>query len=126
MKQILAIASTHKKTLSVMLLLADGFFFALSDPQHMAIPAMVLGWLLIAASTYLLFSVGSKLLKLAGLLKQEKRISVISLSGFVYLLVLLQAVGQLSLRDIAALVPLAIIGYLYFRRVKVQSLPYNT
>lgn len=109
-----------------MLLLADGFFFALSDPQHMAIPAMVLGWLLIAASTYLLFSVGSKLLKLAGLLKQEKRISVISLSGFVYLLVLLQAVGQLSLRDIAALVPLAIIGYLYFRRVKVQSLPYNT
>ena len=126
MKQILAIASTHKKTLSVMLLLADGFFFALSDPQHMAIPAMVLGWLLIAASTYLLFSFGSKLLKLAGLLKQEKRISVISLSGFVYLLVLLQAVGQLSLRDVAALVPLAIIGYLYFRRVKVQSLPYNT
>ena len=109
-----------------MLLLADGFFFALSDPHHMPIPAMVLGWLLIAASTYLLFSVGSKLLKLAGLLKQEKRISVISLSGFVYLLVLLQAVGQLSLRDIAALVPLAIIGYLYFRRVKVQSLPYNT
>ncbi len=87
---------------------------------------MSIGWLLIAASTYLFFSFGSKLFKLAGLVKDERRIRIISLSSFMYLLLILQAVGQLSLRDIAALIPLLIIGYFYLRRVKAQKFPFDT
>ncbi|MGH7234386.1 MAG: hypothetical protein ACREF7_02990 [Candidatus Saccharimonadales bacterium] len=120
MMHLLAITSTHKKPLTAVLLLADVLFFAFSDPSRMPLPVLIIGWLLVALSTYLLFSYGSRLFRKYGLIKQERRISIIALSGFIYLLLVLQAVGQLSLRDIAALVPLAIIGYLYFRRAKTQ------
>ncbi len=57
----------------------------------------------------------------AGLIKDQKRINPVLLSGVIYLVLVLQAVGQLTLRDIAALLPLMIIGYLYFKRVKSEK-----
>ncbi len=64
---------------------------------------------------------GARLSLRAGLIKNQKRITLVLLSSVIYLVLVLQAVGQLSLRDIAALLPLMIIGYLYFKRVKSEK-----
>lgn len=116
--QIIKTASTHKVLHLAALLIADFLFFLLSDPGHLSFIFMIIGWLLVAITVYVGCIYGARLSLKAGLIKSQKRINLVLLSSVIYLVLVLQAVGQLSLRDIAALLPLAIIGYLYFRRVK--------
>ena len=119
--QIIKTASTQKVLQIAALLLADCAFFVFSDPSHLSPILMILGWGLIGVTVYMACLYGARLSLRAGLIKNQKRITLVLLSSVIYLVLVLQAVGQLSLRDIAALLPLMIIGYLYFKRVKSEK-----
>ena len=119
--QIIKTASTHKVLQIAALLLADTIFFIVNDPSHLSLILMILGWILIGITVYMVCLYGVRISLRAGLIKDQKRINPVLLSGVIYLVLVLQAVGQLTLRDIAALLPLMIIGYLYFKRVKSEK-----
>ena len=119
--QIIKTASTQKVLQIAALLLADCAFFVFSYPSHLSLILMILGWVLIGITVYMACLYGARLFLRAGLIKNQKRITLVLLSSVIYLVLVLQAVGQLSLRDIAALLPLMIIGYLYFKRVKSEK-----
>ena len=119
--QIIKTASTHKVLQIAALLFADTIFFIVNDPSHLSLILMILGWILIGITVYMVCLYGVRISLRAGLIKDQKRINPVLLSGVIYLVLVLQAVGQLTLRDIAALLPLMIIGYLYFKRVKSEK-----
>lgn len=116
--QIIKPASTHKVLYVEALLLMDCLYFLLSDPGSMPILLMAIGWLLVGLTIYVGCAYGAKLSLRLGLMRVQKKSNLILLSTSIYLLLALQAVGQLSFRDISAIIPLVIIGYLYFKRLK--------
>ena len=116
--QIIKSSSTHKVLYVAALLLTDCLYFLLSDPGNMPILLMTIGWLLVGLTVYLGCTYGAKLALRLGLIRVQKKSNLILLSSSIYLLLALQAVGQLSFRDISALIPLVMIGYLYFKHLK--------
>ena len=122
MKQSLTFIAKHKLVLSIIVLIADGLYFLLSDPANLPLDLSIIGWLLTAVTIYIASYTLIGLLSRLRIIASLSKLKVIIVSGFVYLLLVLQTMGQLSLRDIAALVPLVIVGYLYFRRSKSTKL----
>ncbi len=126
MKQFLKSTSTNKALAPSVLILADGVYFLLNDPKSTSVVYMILGWLLAGASIYLLCKFGTSALVRTGVIKQQSPLKTYILSSGIYLLVILQALGQLTFSDIAAFIPFVIIGYLYFKRSKAEISALNT
>ncbi|HTB48743.1 MAG TPA: hypothetical protein VK712_01530 [Verrucomicrobiae bacterium] len=96
------------------LLVADGLFFTLTDPERLPSFAWIIGFVLLALTLYVLayavLGVGSWY----GLpFKRHRRRLAGVLAGLVSGLLALQSVGELSARDVLVLLPLALIAYLY-------------
>ncbi|HET7320252.1 MAG TPA: hypothetical protein VFI84_01540 [Candidatus Saccharimonadales bacterium] len=99
--------------LTVMVL--DIAFFSTTDPSKVAAPWLIVGYILAVATLYWVVRALVAFLGLysKGLRRQKKRFTkVLTLTGAI--LLAMQSVGQLSLRDIAMIVPLALLSYFYF------------
>ena len=110
-------ASWRSKTSTIGLILSDVLFFILSDPAKLAVPFMIFGFLLIGANVYLICRFAGRILAELGLIKSSRRWAVALVSLFINVMIILQSMGQLSLRDIIALIPLVLVTYFYFTRV---------
>jgi hypothetical protein len=103
-----------KKTLLFLLLIVDACIFTLVNP-HQA-PSLVIegAYLLVVITFYLLLAQFLKLVgKLIGLpLYTQKKLTLIA-TVCAAVLIGMQSIGQLALRDLLAIIPLVIVLYFY-------------
>ena len=103
-------------------LAADAAFFGLTNPSRVATVWLMVGFILAVASIYWL---SRGLVALLGLYSKAIRrqhtrlVRAFTISGGA--LVALQSVGQLTLRDLAVLLPLVIIGYFYLSYARASQ-----
>jgi hypothetical protein len=97
----------------VVLLIADGLFFGLTDPARVVSTGLMVGFLLAVASLYYLYGLLLAAGKLYGLSFGRPRRSAVFATGISAGLLALQSIGELSFRDILVLSPLALVLYVY-------------
>jgi hypothetical protein len=104
--------SQHRRLAA--LFVADLLFFGLTDPANVPSFALIIGFLLFAATLYQFVRGLIKLGSWYGLefTRRQQRLARIA-TGVMAGLVALQSMGQLGGRDILVLVPLALVAYLY-------------
>lgn len=93
--------------------IADGLFFGVIDPEKAVSSLFIVAFLLLAISLYVIvlgiFDIGTRY----GLrVKHRKRVSL-TLTGVCASLLALKSIGQLSVHDLAVLLPLVVLGYFY-------------
>jgi inner membrane protein involved in colicin E2 resistance len=111
---------------AVALLVADGLFFGLINPHNVAAIWLMVGYLLLAVTILSAVHGLAKLLKWYG--DETQRIGRSALhygAAAILLVIALQSTGQLTLRDVIALVPLTALAFWYFglRRPKLATVP---
>lgn len=114
----------YKKTLSLAVLVGDALFLLFSNPASIAPELMILAFVLVYATIYMVCHFIATFLIWMGAISSIRRWALIAISGAAFILVMLQTFGQLSLRDIAVLVPLLIVAYFYFTRVARNNASY--
>jgi hypothetical protein len=113
MKRLIRIVAHRHTGRLAAILMADALFFGGSDSKKVASWLLAIGILLVAATFYQLIYCGLACLRLYGLkVKRERRLALL-LTGIAGGLLALQSIGELGARDIAVLLPLVAIGYLY-------------
>lgn len=95
------------------LLIADGLFFGLTDPQTVHPIMLIVACLLLAATFYMLVQGALSLLKWYGIVVPQSQRLARLMTGVAAFLIALQSIGQLSMRDLFLLIPLALVAYLY-------------
>ena len=107
-------ALLHKKLLlALALIVFDAIFFLTANASKVPSYLIIVGFVLITLTLYLLLSTLISLTKYYGLkLKHQRRLSL-CLTGLLAGLLALQSIGELSVRDVLVILPLAIIGYIY-------------
>ena len=96
------------------LLVADGLFFGLTDPDKVPSLFLMIGFLLCAGTLYVLIRAILAASAWYGLPlnKHGSRLArVVTLAAGV--LIALQSIGELGSRDILVLMPLTLVSYLY-------------
>lgn len=115
--------STRLK-LIISLLALDSAFFMLTDPSQVDSLVLIVGFLLLSLTTYLLISRLCVAMQLYGL-PLGNSAHRIALFGTVVIigLLALQSIGELSIRDMIVALPLGIILYLYlsYSRSKLRA-----
>lgn len=93
----------------------DALLFGFTDPAHVASLWLIVAYVLAVATLYWVVQavVGLASLYVSGIKKQRRRL-VKLLTVLSAVLLALQSTGQLSVKDMALLVPLVILGYFYF------------
>ena len=122
MKQLIYSAPVRKLLLTSILILSDTLFFLFDDPRKLAPGLMIIGFLLTGGSVYLLFRIGAWIMKAMGLIREYRPLIVLSASLIFSLIIILQALGQLSFRDLAVIIPLAAVSYFYFTKTRSSNL----
>lgn len=103
------------------LLLADGLFFSFTNPTKAVSQLLIVGFVLLAVSLYVLLALIGRALVTYGGLSRATTTRVSRLTAVVLIILLgMQSVGQLSPRDVAALVPLVVVGYVYLAYARRQ------
>jgi hypothetical protein len=95
------------------LLFVDIAFFTTTDASKVAPFVLIIGFLLLVLTFYVLLYGLLGVSRLYGLPIRHKQRLAVFLSGILGLIVALQSIGELSLRDILVLLPLATLGYVY-------------
>lgn len=118
-----------KSKLSLLLgvLALDSAFFMLTDPNRVSSILLMVGFLLITATIYVLFDRLYLIAQLYGLTlgSKPRRFSLIG-TVVVAGLVGLQSMGELTARDLLVVVPLAILMYLYLSYGKSRTRSFTT
>ncbi len=108
---------THRKRtvgLIALLLISDISYFSLVNPGNSNSFVVIVGCILIALSIYILVLALTKLFAVFFLISHssQRRLTIFLTILLVFLL-LMQSIGQLSLRDVLTIVPLMVVLYLY-------------
>ena len=99
------------QTLGVLII--DAVFFSYTDAGKVAPFMLIVGFLLLLLTSYVLFYGVLSFARLYGLPVRHKQRLAIYLSGTAGLVIALQSIGELSPRDILVLLPLVTISYIY-------------
>jgi hypothetical protein len=118
MKYIMKIIARRRFWQLAGLLGADGLIFGGMNPDTSHSFMLIVGFLLFSASVYYVLDGLLTLPGLYGLRIRHKRRLVVSLTTLSAGLMALQSIGQLSLRDLLVLSPLALLSYIYISRAK--------
>ena len=99
---------------AVYLGLVDLLFFGLTDPSRVPSSYFIVAFILVAVTIYASAKGFCQLLKWYGMpIKRQQRVAL-TFGGIASGLLALQSVGQLTTRDLAVLLPLAVLAYFYF------------
>lgn len=103
------------------LVIVDGLFFSFTNPAKVPSQLLIVGYGLLAVSLYVLSQLIGKALTAYGGLRREAVRRITRLVAVLLILLLgMQSVGQLAPRDVAALVPLVVVGYIYLAYTRRQ------
>ncbi len=111
--KIYLLIKQHKKIALLITVILDMYYFTFTNPNHMPEYLFLFGFILVLANIYIFCQIGYKLMKLFGLLRIRRKWLLEATSLFIFVLVIMQALGQLSVEDIIALTSLTLIGYWY-------------
>lgn len=95
------------------LVIVDIVFFSNTDASKVAPFMLIVGFILLVITCYILLYALLSVVRLYGLPIRHKQRFTLYLSGVVGLIMALQSIGELTYRDILVLLPLAVIGYIY-------------
>jgi len=112
----------HKKLAVLAILVFDLLYFVNLNPDHLALYVLLVGFILVLANIYISCRIIYKLMTLLGLLNNHRKWMLESVSLFIFALVIMQALGQLSFMDVAALIPITLLSYGYFTYVSDQKI----
>lgn len=97
------------------LFLADGLYFALTNPRQGHTAVVIAGAALAILTIYAAAWVTARLLGMVfSLAPRSERVIAAVLGTPIMYGLLMQSIGQLNAKDILAVVPLALVGYFYF------------
>ncbi len=100
------------------LVVADLLFYGNTNEHSVPSYLVIIGFLLLALNIYFVSFVVLSLLRLYGLpIKHKKRLAKY-ITGAASIIIALQSVGQLSVKDVLVLLPLTILGYVYVNYTK--------
>ena len=103
------------------LIVLDGAFFFLTNPNNINSSLLIIGFLLLSLTFFGIFELFLHFLGVGGFkVKHKRRLSVFLAVIFGFLLAL-QSIGQLTLRDVLVLLPLSGLLYLYLTYIKPRS-----
>ena len=92
----------------------DGLFFGYIDPRKAAAPLLIVGFVLLSLSIYMIWQGFLKIFTQSGL---PFRSAATKLTGVVTSLTMvvmaLQSMGELTFRDLVVIVPLSLVAYFY-------------
>ena len=98
----------------LLLLVVDVFFFGFTNPSKTASIVVVLGFILLILSFYMGLDLLTRLLITQFALSEQNRRKVVLLvSVLCAILLAMQSIGQLTLKDTIAIIPLVAILYFY-------------
>ena len=97
----------------IILLVADVLVFSTTNAKTVASPLLIVGFVLLMATFYQLMYGLLAALELYGLHWRKPQRLALYFTAFAGVLVALQSIGELSLRDVLVLLPLAALGYFY-------------
>lgn len=104
------------------LLVVDAVFFGISNPARVPSWAIMIAFGLFSLTIYSLVLALMKAASWYGLnFVQHRRRLALTVTGFFVGLAALQSINQLSVRDVAVLTPLALLGYLYVVYVRAPK-----
>lgn len=106
----------------IFLLIVDGLFFGIANPNKVNSLFLIVGFILLGLSFYVLIQIIlTYLIKLGFKVKNRRKIA-----GFIVvlscLMLALQSIGQLSVRDVFILVPLTVLLYIYAAYIRPRTL----
>lgn len=97
----------------IILLVLDVALWGTTDARSVSSLVLMLGFLLLLATTYYLLYELLALARFYGTAFKHQQRLALSLTGVIGCLVALQSVGELSPRDAAVLVPIGLLAYFY-------------
>ncbi len=105
---------TSRRKLFIGLLVLDSAFFAFTDPAKIDSIFLIVGFMLVAATLYLLIIKLCAVGRVYGLQfdKQSHKIASYG-TGIIIGLMALQSIGELTFRDLLVAAPLGVITYMY-------------
>jgi hypothetical protein len=110
---------THWLILSLVII--DLLFFGKTDSSNVPSFLLVIGFLLLIITAYMIVYSFLGVARLYGLpLKRKKRLSAYIIITF-GLIFALQSMGELSAKDILVIIPIAVIGYIYTSYFKTDN-----
>ena len=119
---ILKILKKRLFWLAILLVILDGLFFGLTNPTNVNSIFLIVGFVLLGGSIYVLTQIVlTFLIKLGFKIKNGGKIA-----GFIVVLSCLllaqQSIGQLSARDVLIIIPLSVLLYIYAAYVRPRTL----
>lgn len=121
MHKLISLIKEHKKLSASVLLFADIIFFTLTNPNNSSPFVMAFGFLLVLGSIYALSRAVFNILRFLGYVKETRKWVKEAITGLIFLLIIMQSVGQLSMMDALALIPVSIVGYFYYSFISEQK-----
>lgn len=95
------------------LVAADTALFSFTNAANVPSYELIVGFLLLAVTFYYLVCSLLTFIKLYGVSVRRKRHLAAAATGLASGLVALQSIGELNSRDVAVLLPLMVVGYVY-------------
>lgn len=120
--KIYLLIQLHKKLATFIISLLDVVYFIFLNPDHLAIYLLIPGFILVLANIYIICQLSYKAMTSLGILSYHRKWMLEAITLFLFVLVIMQALGQLSFSDIAALIPITLLGYWYFTYVSNQKI----
>ena len=111
----------RRTLLVIILLVLDGLFFSLTDPNSVNSILLIFGIILAGITFFAFMDLILYMLSNSGLnLKYRKRLAVY-LTILFGILLAEQSIGQLTGRDVIVIVPLSVLVYIYLTYVRPRS-----
>ena len=116
MKRIYYQISKHRRIIPYLIILLDIGFFSLFNPFKVGLALLVAAFLLILMSIYISSRFVFFVLDRLGYLRKGHKWLTEGAALLIFIMIMMQSAGQLSVRDIVALLPLTWLAYFYFSR----------
>lgn len=118
---IIEIIKVHKKKSVLLLLIGDIAFFTLISPIKLPLALVAVSFLLVLLSLYVVFCFSYNILFSLGYIQGRHRWLREAITLFIFLLLIMQSVGQLSGRDVLSLIAIAAVAYFYYSYTGTQK-----
>ena len=115
----------HNKLLTwqiLAIIIIDGLFFGYVNPNKVNSLFLIVGFVLIAITLYLLMKLFLIFFVKLGFKVRNRRKIALFVSLLLSLLLSLQSIGQLTIRDVVIIVPISTLLYIYAAYIRPRTL----